>query len=186
MTDIVFADTETLGLDPHAPVWEFAAIRRDGDTGDEVSHHFFVWHDPDNRHLRTLPEEFAADYRARYTPDEALSPYEAAHRIAQVFERTPGKPAPSLVGAVPSFDAERLARQYLEPLGIDRPWHYHLLDIENLVTGYLAAKGMLMSPPWKSDKLSAAIGVDPTEFDRHTAMGDVLWVRAQWDVLFAR
>lgn len=36
MTDIVFLDTETLGLDHDAPVWEFAAIRRQA-SGTETS-----------------------------------------------------------------------------------------------------------------------------------------------------
>lgn len=184
MTDIIFADTETLGLDPYAPIWEFAAIRRDGDTGVETEHHFFISHDPNNRHLKSLPEQFRADYDERYNPYTALTPYEASHEIAKVFYRKHGQPLPSLVGAVPSFDAERLARQFLEPLGIERPWHYHLLDIENIVTGFLAAKRKLDPPPWKSDKLSAAIGVDPADYPRHTAMGDVRWTMAQWDAVF--
>ncbi|MGC7247264.1 hypothetical protein [Mycobacteroides abscessus] len=38
MSDIVFMDTETLGLDPLAPVWEFAAIRR-YENGIEAKYH---------------------------------------------------------------------------------------------------------------------------------------------------
>ena len=26
-------------------------------------------------------------------------------------------------------------------------------------------------------------GIDAAGFDRHTAMGDVLWTKAQWDVM---
>jgi hypothetical protein len=71
----------------------------------------------------------------------------------------------------------------LRPARIPDPWHYHLIDVENLVAGYLAARGELIPPPWKSDQLSAAVGVDPNDFGRHTAMGDVLWTRAQWDAV---
>ena len=38
-------------------------------------------------------------------------------------------------------------------------------------------------PPWSSDGLSSAVGVDPEQFERHTAMGDVRWVMAQWDAV---
>ena len=39
--------------------------------------------------------------------------------------------------------------------------------------------------PWNSDTLSNAVNVDPERFDRHTAMGDVRWVMAQYDRIMA-
>ena len=77
MTDIVFMDTETLGLDINAPIWEFAAIRRsprpeadetmpmfgaDPDPWIEEELHLFIQHDPDGW-LDELPDSFANDYR---------------------------------------------------------------------------------------------------------------------------
>lgn len=37
--------------------------------------------------------------------------------------------------------------------------------------------------PIDSRKISLAIGVDPDDFERHTALGDVRWARAIWDRL---
>lgn len=201
MSDIVFMDTETLGLDVDAPIWEFAGIRRDGDTGkDDDRMHLFINHNPEPW-LSSLPEEFAADYRERFTKARELSqitqPRHAAELISSFLS---GRP--HIVGAVPSFDTERISRQLLQPAKLPNPWHYHLIDIENVVMGYLhgvAARAVdearirgeephpalvnRPGPPYKSDDLSRAVNVDPNDFDRHTAMGDVLWTRAQWDAV---
>lgn len=177
MTDIVFMDTETLGLHPEAPVWEFAAIRR-AEDGTETEFHCFIDHYP-LPWIDSLPEEFANDYRARYSPVRALRQWDAVRVIEKATEGA------HVIGAVPNFDTERLQRMRLR-VGViteREPWHYHLIDVENLAVGFLAGKGELMAPPWKSDALSSAIGVDPTQFERHTAMGDVLWVRAQYDAV---
>jgi hypothetical protein len=42
---LCFMDTETLGLNPDAPVWEFAAIRID--SGGESRYHCFIDHRSD-------------------------------------------------------------------------------------------------------------------------------------------
>lgn len=193
MSDIVFMDTETLGLDPEAPIWEFAAVRRNSD-GEERSEHLFIRHQP-YPWLYSLPDQFADDYMARYKPKQALTKFDAAMRISRITSNA------HIIGAVPNFDTERLTR-LMEGI-IEPEWHYHLIDVENVVVGYLhgvAARaidearmrgeeplpGLLdrsLNPPWKSDELSRAVGVDPEQFARHTAMGDVLWVRAQWDAV---
>lgn len=36
-------------------------------------------------------------------------------------------------------------------------------------------------PPWGSEDVSRALGIDPDDFARHTAMGDVLWAMAIYD-----
>lgn len=197
MSDIVFLDTETLGLDIDSPIWEFAAIRRRPAHRDETlpmfgdsqpewvedELHLFIQHDPDGW-LDELPDEFANDYRARFDEENAFCRQAAARSIASFLG---GRP--HIVGAVPNFDTERLSHQLLAPRGILDPWHYHLIDIENVAVGYVrgmyAADGQSMPilPPYSSDELSQAVGVDPEQFDRHTAMGDVLWVRAQWDAV---
>lgn len=181
MSDIVFMDTETLGLSLDSPIWEFAAIRRTGGVIGEVVEqelHLFINHDPD-RISPDLPEPFVVDYQARWqTAPEHTSRANAADRIVRFFG---GRP--HVVGAVPNFDTERIAHQLLRPNGFVEPWHYHLIDVENLAVGFLAGRSMLMMPPWKSDDLSLAIGVDPEQFERHTAMGDVRWVKAQYDAV---
>jgi hypothetical protein len=106
-----------------------------------------------------------------------------------------------LAGAVVSFDEERL-RRLLRRNGVLHRWHYHLIDVEALAAGYLSGLATasrelgdpkadgptdeeirLIQPPWKSDGLSAALGVDPEDFERHTALGDAKWARAIWDAV---
>lgn len=174
MTDLVYVDTETLGLHPDAPVWEFAAIRvfESGQVDDVqfcINHIAGGW-------LDQLSEPFLSDYLKRYRHEDALDQRSAAAMIWLVTRDA------HIVGAVPNFDTERLAK-LLHRFGITPEWHYHLIDVENVVVGYLAAKGELLTPPWKSDDLSLAIGVDPQQFKRHTAMGDAEWCKAQWDAV---
>lgn len=194
MTDLCFMDTETLGLDPDAPIWEFAAVRRFA-HGIEDRTEFRIRHDPAHW-LDDFPAEFRADYDARYTPHDAMDPFEAAVMIS-IFTR-----GAHIIGAVPSFDTERLAK-LLHRHGIEPGWHYHLIDVENVVVGWLhgvaaraidearmrggdpdpALIGRHLEPPWKSDELSRAVGVNPEDYARHTAMGDVQWAMAQWDIV---
>lgn len=180
MSDIVFLDTETLGVHIDAPIWELAAIRRRAD-GTETTLHLFIHHDPD-RWLKdpNFPESFKSDYRERYSEDNDVPRYSAARIIQNFFT---GRP--HVVGAVPNFDTERIAHQLLRPNDIQEPWHYHLIDVENLAVGYLVSRGadLFARPPWDSNELSRAIGVNPDRFDRHTALGDVRWVMAQWDAI---
>jgi DNA polymerase III epsilon subunit-like protein len=115
-----------------------------------------------------------------------------------------------LVGAVVSFDADVLG-QRMRAHGICPSWHYHLIDVEPLAVGWLngrrarqneivdgyplenngePAPGLVRwnSPgpwdvplPWKSDNLSAALGITVSDKDRHTALGDARWARAIYD-----
>lgn len=179
MADIVFVDTETLGLDIDAPIWEFAGIRRSPDGGEERLH-LFIDHDPEPW-LSDLPEPFRGDYLRRFSAaaGEIVPAGAAVDQISQfVF-------GAHIVGAVPNFDTERLAALMRRQGQAKVPWHYHLIDIENLVVGFLAAFGEFVPLPWESDDLSRAIGVDPDGFNRHTAMGDVLWTIAQYDVVMS-
>lgn len=184
---LCFLDTETLGLPLQAPVWEFAAIRREPD-GQETHYHAFFDHNDFNGagyFTEDLPDEFRNDYHTRYDHKKALK---GGERAAFVYAATAGA---HIVGACPNFDTERLAllmRQY----EIEPRWHYHLIDVENVVLGYLARHNKLdhtdtidLAPPMKSDWLSHQVGVDPAQFGRHTAMGDCLWVRAQWDAVMS-
>lgn len=189
MTDICFLDTETLGLHPDAPVWEFAAIRRFSDSdsisgwdsvrygphGAETYAHFTIQHDPAHW-LDGVADQFVADYRARYRWATAWGECLAA---AEIHRITAGA---QIVACNPVFDEPRLAK-LLRRNGIEPEWHYHPDDISSIVKGYLAARGELPDPPHKSEVLSTAVGVLPAAFERHTAMGDVLWTRAQWDAV---
>ena len=64
MSDLVFMDTETLGLELDSPIWEFAAIRREP-GGQESRLHMFINHNPARMSI-DLPESFRADYEKRW------------------------------------------------------------------------------------------------------------------------
>jgi hypothetical protein len=64
------------------------------------------------------------------------------------------------------------------------------VDVEALAAGYIAEKSApdeelrtVAVPPWDSTDLSRAVGVEPREFDRHTALGDAKWARAIYDAV---
>lgn len=173
-TDIVFLDCETLGLDRMAPVWEFAGIRVTA-AGDEVARdEFQIKHEP-SFWVAELPESFQQDYRARYVEETALWPWEAAKRVQAITE---GRP--EVAGSNPAFDMDRL-QILVKRHGLGEPnWHYHPLDVPSLVRGYLRAAGVPMSPPYRSDQVSEALGIYPADYARHTAMGDCEWTLAQW------
>ena len=170
---IVFLDTETLGLGINDPIWEIAAIRRESD-GAENRYHFHV-SDAEGRRLTPpdgFPDRFRADFNARYGQVLPLPPRTLRPLLRNLF-----RDRPHVVGAVPNFDTERIARQ----LDVDG-WHYHLIDVENLAVGYLAGRGEPLPPlPWNSDDLSRAIGIDPDDYRRHEAMADVEWARDIYD-----
>jgi hypothetical protein len=207
---LVFLDTETTGLMFDAEIWEFAGIRRDPD-GTETELHLFIEHDEDK--CRDLPESFLTDHLARFPGhSQAESKRGAAHRIFD-FLCSDGEPV-HVVGAVPNFDTDRISRLLRAEIGahVRDPWHYHLIDVENLAVGYLAAmpprlipgasdapalpdltqrvvcisepatiEHRTIHPPWDSDELSRAIGVEPPTTERHTAKGDARWARDIYD-----
>lgn len=107
-----------------------------------------------------------------------------------------------IVGAVPWFDTERFLERYLRDLNACPTWHYHLIDIEALAVGYLAGRwaigqqydriiaakdaGAIMPLPWDSEELTRAVGVDPDDFDKHTALGDARWAKAIYEAVTGR
>ena len=171
--DLCFLDCETLGLDPAAPIWEFAAIRvnRDG-TRDEL--HCQILHQQ-GQWLDTLPEQFAQDYRARFDIQSAISSGMAAREIQAITDGT------IIAGSNPAFDTERLTR-LLARFDLTPGWHFHPLDIPSMVVGWMAAPDDV-NLPWKSDALSELTGILPQNYQRHTALGDVQWCLAQWEAM---
>lgn len=187
MNRVAFIDCETLGLDADVhPVWEVAVILPDG----------FEWEcqvrvterDISLAHPVALEiSGFNERYAKTNVPD---LPEDVAHYLHELIpERC------HLAGMVVSFDEERLRRMMWEH-GYSPPWHYHLVDVETLVVGWLAAsrsepvaedvRGWVPDkcvPPWKSEELSLAVGVDPEQFARHTAMGDARWAKAIYEAV---
>ncbi|HOW94058.1 MAG TPA: hypothetical protein PLF91_06170 [Mycolicibacterium fallax] len=176
--DLCFLDTETLGLDPAAPIWEFAAIRvnRDGTLTREQLH-FQILHKPGNW-PEALPDRFADDYRARFDMQAAIPPAMAAREIQRITDGA------IIAGSNPSFDTQRLTA-LLARFDLIPGWHFHPLDIPSMVVGWVSALDCDGHLTWKSDNLSALTGVPPGNYSRHTALGDVQWCLAQWQAMAA-
>lgn len=193
MTGLVFLDTETTGLALDDDIWEFAAIVRAPD-GAERTVHMFIQHDV--QRCSALPEPFLSDHRNRFPASDTSRWHrdvrtreDAAYEIEALMPSTmPVDERPHIVGAVPNFDTERIAR-LLRRYDMEPGWHYHLIDTEALAVGYLHGAPDERPPfpherlPWDSDALSRAVGVDPDQFERHTALGDAQWARAIYDAI---
>jgi DNA polymerase III epsilon subunit-like protein len=205
---LCFIDTETTSLRPDRRAWEIGLIVRRAAAPDHEEHWFIDARDLDlgNADLMALK---VGRYHERH-PAGISKGTGRIHREKIALERveylTRGA---HLVGAVVSFDAEVLAARMREH-GICPSWHYHLIDVEALAVGFLngrrarqneivdgyplenngePAPGLVRwndpvtSLPWKSDDLSAKLGVTVSDEDRHTALGDARWARAIYDAV---
>ena len=173
---LLFLDIETLGVTPGVAIWEVAAARfEDGRLQGTMS--TFVQHDSD-RCDPDLPQSFLDDYLLRFVPSAAQHPKEVLDALSRFAEG-----GAIVCGSNPRFDMDRLEALAAEQGVQAPPWHYHPNDVPGMVHGYLLGKGIRPAPPHRSDFLSQAIGVDPRDYDRHTAVGDVWWCRALWDAI---
>lgn len=207
MTALAFLDTETVTLDVMPDViWEVGVITRDDGRpddewmfqikpnmirADDDALKISGWHDRNKLTRGVQALGWAPPNLTLALPPARLTFDGAAEAIRRLLT---GR---HVVGAVPNFDTERLSlfmRKHLRGSFRD-PWHYHLIDVENLAVGYLAAKRARLAglglaadfdpePPWNSDELTAALGLDPIPDDqRHTALGDARWARAIYDAV---
>lgn len=223
---LCFIDTETVGLDPDRHgVWEVAievVAAPDVEQFDGAREGAWCWQLPVDLaeaeaaaleirgfHHRRAPRfdgyegglgtvspptfRSASRDHAQY-----VWPSDRIEQWAQEFARITW--GTILIGAVPSFDEERL-RRLLRRLGACPGWHYQPVDVETLVAGWLIgrARGVAIAGdvtrypgtvsaaefarklPWKSDELChlLRVKVDPTK--RHTAAGDVEMAHKLWD-----
>jgi exonuclease len=174
MQEIVFLDTECTGLDLDADIWEFAAVRRHPD-GTESELHLFIAHDTVK--AARLPEPFRTDYLTRCPDaDNLVSERVAARRIAEFI----GYGA-VVVGAMPTFDSQRLATLFGRHRMGAPGWLYTVVDVCALAAGYLRAKGQSVGLPVRLEHVARQLGIDADEFPRHTAAGDVAFVQAIFD-----
>ena len=190
---LAFIDTETTGLDPERhEVWEVALIVREAvdlqaDQPPSAADVEYLWQLPvDLGRADPMALTVGKFYdRAVQAKRSLRDPFDdnetsCAEFAADFARLTHGA---HLVGAVVSFDAAFLSR-LLRRNGACPGWHYHLIDVEALAVGYLAGTAELAgewAPPWKSDELTAALGIDSNQFEKHTAMGDARWARAIYD-----
>lgn len=188
---VAFVDTETTGLDPERhEIWEVGLILPDGTEHE--------WQLPvDLSRADPIALNIGRFHERRRKPWDSV----AVGRPGMEFQTNPARFANDFVrltrglhlaGAVVSFDAERLWK-LLRANGECPMWHYHLIDVEALAAGWLAGRegkpaddrgyGADFRPPWRSDALSIAVGVDPDDFDRHTVLGDARWAKAIYEAI---
>ena len=199
---ICFVDTETTSRRPDRRVWEIGIVVRDG--GHDTEHVGFVDQadlDLGNADLMSLrigrfherhPQASGTERQGTAGRGAVLS---EGQWMTELEKLTRGA---HLVGAVVNFDAEVLAAR-MRAHGICPSWHYHLCDVEALAVGYLNGKARhyqdlgeqetarvllaVTGLPWKSDDLSAALGITVSEDERHTALGDARWAMAIYDAV---
>ncbi len=183
---VAFWDTETTGLDPELdPVWEIAVIV----DGEE---HLWQQKLPEmdgGPDWSTVSEWVLENTRIVDSYDHAAA-LEIGESIDRLVNLISGR---HVVGACPWFDSERLHRAILgAPFSTqtrDLPWHYHLIDVENMAVGYLKGRSVhegyyTIDLPWKSTNLSLALGVDPADFEpKHTALADARWAKALYEAM---
>jgi DNA polymerase III epsilon subunit-like protein len=161
---IVFCDTETTGLDSERhEIWEVGLIDRSG-----YEHEWTLTVDLGRADAMALK---ISGFHDRYWRKDKTRIADFAETFRELTNDC------HLAGAVISFDEERL-RQLLRAHHECPMWHYHLVDVESLAAGKLG-----LGPPWDSDELSRQVGVDPDDFDRHSALGDARWAKAIYDAV---
>lgn len=174
---VLFIDCESTGLDPrvHVP-WEVAVVEPDG------TEHVWCW-----RPVTHVLEDASAQALAiggfhNRAPQMAATEVEHA-AAADIVALTEGN---VLVGSNPSFDVAMLT-PWLRAWGLEPAWHHRPVCVATMAYGWLhgydQAAGECIDLPWRSDDLSRSCGVDPDRFDRHTALGDALWVKAWFERL---
>lgn len=170
MSALGFIDIETSGLDPaQHEAWEVALILRD-DEDIEVE---YSWQLPVGLGNAEAMALTVGRFYERRWDDSELTPTEDF--ATEFAELTHGA---MLVGAVPSFDAGFLSR-LLRANGACPGWSHRLICVETLVTG---ATGVL---PRGLSKMAERVGIDPGQYETHTALGDARMARDVFNAVMA-
>lgn len=189
-TPICFVDTETTGLIPDRhPIWEVGCIMRWGtDDPDEERR----WLLPVTEEQLNQADPVAmgiSGFPSRHPQGQAYTGKEKVTSLSDfaiAFRNLTSNA--HLVGAIPSFDEERLRRDIFGSVGQMHGWHYHIIDVESMAVGYLVGQGYVDARrlPWDSKKLSEALGLRTEDYEVHTALGDARWARDMYDVITER
>lgn len=165
---LAFLDLETSGLYPaqHEIVEVGIVLDVDGDVTDEFT--------------CSLPFDLAAAApQALEVNGWGKRPFPAEMDSAEAVARVDAMTRDAfMVGNCPWFD-DAFLRVWFAAHGRSPGWHYHLVDVENLIAGKLGLR-----PPWNSETVSEAVGISvPT--DQHAALADARWSRDLYYAVFA-
>lgn len=179
MDDLCFIDCETTGLEPdHHVVWEIGFII------DDIKHCCMLELTDEEIRLASSQALSVGNFYSRYysTKEWFTKDMVNINKNLEIHGWVPIQSRRSfalwlvqsintrhLAGMNPNFDDEFIGN-FCRKYSIPPVWNYHLVDIEALIAGKQKTP-----PPWKSKDLSLSIGIDPDDFDRHTALGDAEW-----------
>lgn len=107
----------------------------------------------------------------------------ARHIARDIFDLTARKT--QIYGSNPGFDMLTLEHLLIEQ-GLTPQWYYHPNDVPNLIEGWLLGRGYVERIPAsrKSEDWCRAVGVEPNDYPRHTALGDCQLFRDAFDAMF--
>jgi DNA polymerase III epsilon subunit-like protein len=174
---ICFIDTETTSLRHDRRAWEIAVILRRPGKPDHEAAWLIDYADLDLGNADPSSLKFGRFYDRHPGPGTTL--FEESEVLQRVEQLTRGA---ILMGSNPGFDVEVLGAR-MRAHGICPSWHYHLEDVPTLALGWLYGAGRDIPEVRKSDQISLACGVDPADYDRHSALGDCRWIRDLFDAV---
>ncbi|MFI6228605.1 exonuclease domain-containing protein [Micromonospora echinospora] len=175
---LVWLDTETTRLDHNRRPWEVAAIvRQPGQTDTE---HVWLIDADDLDMANADPKSLEFNRFWDRHPSGGKTTEAVVSEVWALYELVKLTKDAIICGSNPSFDTEMLAAR-MRAQGLAPRWHYHPEDVPSVARGWLLAKGI--PAPRKSDAISLACGVDPSAYDRHTALGDCRWLRDLSDLI---
>lgn len=205
-------DVESTGLYPeagHEP-WEIGLIARDETDGTSREREYLWRIKPDltNADPQALriggfyertngmlvdPVEHAANLAVKDAEPVWSDPSEVASELAFQLDNS------IVIGANPGFDKDFI-RPFLRQHGQAYTAHYRPICVTTFAAGYLFGKSAATShiasggidlafvpealdPPWSSNAISVEVGVNPQDYERHSALGDCRWALAQLDAV---
>ncbi|WP_160051219.1 hypothetical protein [Nocardiopsis sp. FR26] len=189
MTKLVFVDTETTGLNPrvHHP-WEVAVIVET--PGEElVEKRWFLPVDLTHADPKALE---IGGFWDRYPQGTGIvkgrlgEPRVVACTLARILAGA------VVVGSNPAFDQAMLT-PLLAAHGQVWAAHYRMVDVITLGAGAMYADdafpvipGDPHALPFSTTRISEVFGINPDDYDRHTALGDCYWSKALFEAITKR
>jgi hypothetical protein len=177
----VWLDTETTSLRHDRRAWEIALIRRQPGQPD-TEHRFLI--SADDLDLPNADEDSLkfGGFWERH-PFGRKTTYSVDSENWALYSVTKLTAGAVILGSNPSFDTECLATR-MRAHGLAPSWHYHNEDVPSVARGWLLARGL--PAPRKSDLIARACGIDPDDYERHTALGDCRLFRDLSDLIEPR